>query len=73
MIGVKGEDGKFSIDQVGIERERESLINMIAFAPKASIIHVHAYESKTGNGEVSNSLNGLQFVVCGLCVSVDKK
>ncbi|HUX61771.1 MAG TPA: hypothetical protein VMV32_10710 [Ignavibacteriaceae bacterium] len=53
MVGVEG--GKtFSIEQVGIERERETLINMIALAPKASIIHVHAYESKNGHGEVAN-------------------
>ena len=53
MVGVSG--GKtFSIEQVGIEQERETLVNMIALAPKASIIHVHAYESKNGYGEVAN-------------------
>lgn len=53
MVGVEG--GKtFPIEQVGIEQERETLINMIALAPKASIIHVHAYESKKGYGEVAN-------------------
>ena len=53
MVGIK-DGSKFSIEQVGIERERQDLIDMIANAPKASIIHVHAYESKNGHGEVAN-------------------
>lgn len=63
MVGIKSETGKFSIEQVGIEQERETLINMIALAPKASIIHVHAYESKNGYGEVSNYfyLKGIDY------------
>jgi len=46
--------GKFSIAEVGNPVERQTMIDMIADAPKGGIIHVHAYEAKGGYGEVAN-------------------
>jgi len=46
--------GQFSMDELGHKTNKEALINMIAEAPKGGIIHVKAYESKGGHGEVAN-------------------
>lgn len=45
---------KYTADQIGNETDRAELIKTIADAPKGGIIHVHAYESKGGYGEVAN-------------------
>jgi hypothetical protein len=45
---------KYTAEELGNETSKEALINTIAEAPKGGIIHVHAYESKTGHGEVAN-------------------
>lgn len=47
-------NGQFSMEELGEQSNRETLIKMIADAPKGGIIHVHAYESKGGHGEVAN-------------------
>ena len=45
---------KYTADEIGNKSTREELINTISDAPKGGIIHVHAYESKGGYGEVAN-------------------
>lgn len=46
--------GQFSMEELGEKINKQKLIDMIANAPKSGIIHVNAYESKGGHGEVAN-------------------
>lgn len=46
--------GKFTAEEIGNPIERNRMVDMISKAPKGGIIHVHAYESKGGHGEVAN-------------------
>jgi hypothetical protein len=46
--------GQFSMDDLGNASDKETLISMISEAPKGGIIHVKAYESKGGYGEVAD-------------------
>lgn len=54
IIGVAEAGRKFSVEELGIESERNALIDAIANAPKASIIFVKRYEAKNGYGEVAD-------------------
>lgn len=54
VIGVAQEGKKFGVEELGIESNRQALIDAIATAPKASIIFVKRYEAKNGHGEVAD-------------------
>jgi hypothetical protein len=45
---------KYTAEEIGNPTDREALIQTIADAPKGGIIHIHAYESKGGYGQVAN-------------------
>jgi len=45
---------KFSMTELGNPILKESFIKMVSDAPKGGIIHVKAYESKGGHGEVAD-------------------
>jgi len=61
--GINDVTGTFTNEELGVEKSKQELINLIANAPKASIIHVHNYEAKNNCGEVAHYfyLKGIDY------------
>ena len=61
--GTINETAKYTMEELGVHQSRANLIQLISNAPKAGIIHIHAYEAKSNHGEIADYyyLKGISY------------